>query len=82
MCRGADLPQQSYLHHLEYDENPIGVEKIKKIVEEKKMIYDHKADQRENKFNSKEMLKIEELNKLPNYISSNIEKYKAWIEIK
>ena len=35
-----------------------------------------------NKFNSKEMLKIEELNKLPNYISSNIEKYKAWIEIK
>ena len=47
---------KSYLHHCDYDRNPLGVEKIKKIVDEKKPIYDLKVDQRKNKFEAENQL--------------------------
>ena len=71
---------KSFLHHIEYDENPIGLEKIKKIMEEKKIVYNYKADQRENKFDSSEILKIVQLKEMPDYLLKNIHKYKNWIE--
>ena len=71
---------KSYLHHIDYDINPLGIEKIEKIVKDKKAIYDLKVDQRKNKFNSKnELIKIEN-NKLPSYIFDNIDKFNDWIE--
>ena len=56
---------KSYLHHIEYDQNPIDVKEIEKKIDERKAIYDLRVDQRENKFNSNESLKILDLNKLP-----------------
>jgi len=41
---------KSYLHHREYDLNPVGIEKIKKMIHEKKTIYNLKTDMRSNKF--------------------------------
>ena len=49
---------KSYLHHIEYDQNPLDVTEIKRMMLEKKAIYDLKADQRSNKFGSNEILKI------------------------
>jgi len=72
---------KSYLHHIEYEQNPIGVEKIKEKIYEKKAIYDLSADQRKNKFNSSEKLKLQDLNNLPDYIVNNLNKYKPWIEL-
>ena len=44
---------KSYLHHIDYDTNPLGIEKIKKIMDDKNTIYNLKVDQKENKFDSK-----------------------------
>ena len=41
---------KSYLHHREYELNPIGVDKIKRLIEQKKTIYNLKTDQRLNQF--------------------------------
>ena len=71
---------KSYLHHHEYDINPVGVEKIKEMMNKKKTIYDLKVDMRSSKFNrGQDLIKIH-LNQLPNYIQNNVEKYKLWLE--
>ena len=71
---------KSYLHHREYDLNPIGVEKIQKMIIEKKTIYNLKTDMRANKFDGGNELKKIDLNLLPSYISNNKKKFSDWIE--
>ena len=71
---------KSYLHHREYDVNPAGIEKIKKMINEKKTIYNLKVDMRTNKFDGGNELKKIDLNLLPSYISNNKNKFSDWIE--
>jgi len=71
---------QSYLHHTEYDLNPIGVNNIKKMINNKKTIYNLKVDSRSNKFDDGNKLKKIELSLLPDYILENKNKFYNWIE--
>ncbi len=72
---------KTYLHHQEYDANPLSITKIKKIVSNKKVIYDHRLDQTvANKFETGVKLKKISINKLPIYIKNNIRKFKNWLE--
>ena len=71
---------KSYSHFREYDLNPIGVEKIKEIIENKKTIYNFNVDQRENKFDFSQPLTVANIQELPNYFIENLEKYKDWLE--
>jgi len=71
---------KSYLHHREFDIEPLSVEKIDNIIKEKKTIYDLKVDQRVSKFNKGQKLTAIDLKLLPNYIQNNIEKYKLWLD--
>jgi len=71
---------RSYLHHIEFDEEPLSVEKIDKIMKEKKTIYDLKVDKSVSKFNKGQKLTTIDLKLLPNYIQNNIEKYKLWLD--
>ena len=75
-----EIKLKSYLHHREYDLNPIGVDKIKKLVEQKKTIYNLKTDQRLNQFKSGNKLNKIDINLLPKYILENKDKLKKWIE--
>ncbi len=72
----------TYLHHREYDLNPLGTKKIKEIMKNKKAIYNLRADMKSDKFDNTQNLVIAELSELPSYIQNNLEKYKDWIEIK
>ena len=71
---------KSYLHHREYDLNPVGIEKIKKMIHEKKTIYNLKTDMRSNKFDGGNKLKKIDIDLLPSYISNNKNKFSDWIE--
>ena len=78
---GIEKKLKSIRHHIEYDENPLGVKKIENLMKEKKLIYNYKADQRnQNKFQNNETLNKLETEKLPNFIQENIDKYQDWIE--
>ena len=71
---------KSYLHHIDYDINPLGLDKIENIIKDKKTIYDLKVDKRKNKFNAgNELVKVQN-NQLPRYIVDNLDKYNNWIE--
>ena len=77
----ADIEKKmkTYLHHREYDLNPLGVNKIEQIIANKKAIYNLNADQRENKYDSSQNLIEADINEMPSYVVSNLEKYKDWI---
>tara|TARA_B110000971_G_scaffold7008_1_gene6809 strand:+ start:468 stop:1340 length:873 start_codon:yes stop_codon:yes gene_type:complete len=71
---------KSYLHHTEYELNPLGIKKIKEMIKNKKTIYNLKVDSRTNKFDGKNNLEKINLNLLPRYILENKIKFKDWIE--
>ena len=71
---------KSYLHHREFDLNPISESEIEDIIKNKQAIYDLKVDKKINKIGSGNKLIEHPLNKLPSYILENIDKYKDWIE--
>ena len=70
---------KSYLHHREFDLNPISESEIEDIIKNKQAIYDLKVDKKINKIGSGNKLIEQPLNKLPTYILENIDKYKDWI---
>jgi len=73
------LKLESYLHHIEFDQNPLSINEIDKIIKDKVAIYDLSADQKENKIRGNKLEKYP-LHKLPKYLQNNLEKYKEWID--
>ena len=75
-----DYKMRNFLHHLEYEESGLGINDVKKIISEKKVFYNHKADKKENKWNAAIILKKEDENLLPSYIMNNKIKFKDWLD--
>ena len=71
---------KSYLHHREFDENPLSIEQIKNIINDKIAIYDLNVDKTKNKIGTGKKLEIFEFNKLPTYIQKNKDNFKDWID--
>jgi len=71
---------RSYLHHREFDQQPLTVDEIEKIIKNKKAIYNLKVDKTLNKIGNGNLLEKFRINKLPNYIQINMTKFKEWME--
>ena len=69
----------SYLHHREFDLNPLSTSEIEELIKNKKAIYDLSADKRSQKFGNGIELENYDIKKLPNYIYKNLDKFKDWI---
>jgi len=71
---------KSYLHHREYDLDPLGIENIKNLINSKSVIYDHRVDQTQYKFGGGQKLEKIDVKFLPDHVSSNQDKYLEWLE--
>ena len=71
---------KNFLHHLEYEESGLDVKDVEKIIAEKKVFYDHKADKREKKWNVQIYLEKESDQFLPEYILKNKTKFRDWLD--
>ena len=71
---------RSYLHHLEFDINPLTVEEIKEIMDNKHAIYNLNVDQRATKFGKGPKLLKFEFDRLPEYIKKNKKKFERWLD--
>ena len=71
---------RSYLHHKDFDLNPLSVEQINEIIKNKQAIYDLKVDKTVNKIGNGSILEKFEFNKLPKYIETNKDKFLDWID--
>ena len=71
---------KSYLHHREFDLEPLTTSQIEEIIINKQAIYDLTLDKRINKIGVGNKLEKFELKKLPIYIQENLNKYSEWID--
>ena len=71
---------KSYLHHREFDEDPLSVKQIEEIIKNKRAIYNLNVDKTENKIGNGNKLEKYEINKLPIYIQKNLNNLKEWID--
>ena len=69
-----------FAHHYEYEKSGIKINDLKKLIEEKRVMYDHNIDSKGYKWSGKSILKKVELDQLPNYIYSNRQKYQEWLD--
>jgi len=70
----------NFLHHQEFESSGLKLDDIKKMVNMKKVIYDHSVDQRGYKWKGDANLKKVPLSEMPNYLSENYKKYSDWLE--
>jgi beta-1,4-mannosyl-glycoprotein beta-1,4-N-acetylglucosaminyltransferase len=76
-----DHKMRNFLHHLEYEESGLNTEDLKKLIKEKKIMYNHNADKKKlNKWKNSVSLEKINTDMLPDYIKSNRLKFKNWIE--
>ena len=71
---------KSYLHHREFDINPLETEEIENIIKKKQAIYDLRVDKRVNKIGNGSKLENYPTDKLPLYLQNNKQKYEQWID--
>ena len=71
---------KSYLHHREFDVNPISSEEIKRIMNDKIAIYDLSLDKKTQKMGHGNKLQKYSLEKLPKFLQNNINKYQEWMD--
>ena len=70
----------NFAHHYEYEESGLKLNDLRKLISEKRVMYDHNVDQKEYKWSGKSILKNVETNFLPEYIRINKEKYTQWLD--
>ena len=71
---------KSYLHHREFDVNPLSVNDIENLIKNQQAIYDLKVDKKVQKIGHGNQLEKYDLKKLPSYINDNLDKFKKWID--
>ena len=70
----------NFAHHYEYEESGLTIDNLKKLIAEKRVMYDHSVDQKEYKWSGKSILKKVEINQLPDYVFSNPKKFEKWLD--
>ena len=73
---------KSYLHHIDYKYEELGLDKIDYLIKNNKTIYDMFGDKSSKKFGDEKRKTLEkyDINKLPKHIKNNLKKYEDWID--
>ena len=71
----------NFLHHQDFEYSGLNLRDIKKMIENKKILYDHSADQRDYKWSGSKNLKKVDLSYMPDYLRENYKKYDNWFDI-
>ena len=70
----------NFAHHYEFEQSGLDLNDIKKLIKEKRVMYDHTVDQKGYKWSGKSILKKIDINLLPDHISYNKKKYSDWLD--
>ena len=71
---------QSFLHYRDFEESGIRLTDLRKLINEKRVMYNHTVDKKGNKWTNGEKLETLSLNEMPKYIIENCDKYKFWLD--
>jgi|TARA_B100001093_G_scaffold433472_1_gene430440 beta-1,4-mannosyl-glycoprotein beta-1,4-N-acetylglucosaminyltransferase len=71
---------KNFAHHYEYEESGLKIEDLKKLISEKRVMYDHNVDQTGYKWSGKsKLIKVSD-SELPEYICLNKKNFKEWLD--
>ena len=70
----------NFAHHYEFEQSGLKINDIKKLINEKRVMYDHNIDQKGYKWSGKSILKKINLNLLPSYIANNAKRFDEWLD--
>ena len=70
----------NFAHHYEYEDSGLNIYDLKKLMSEKRVMYDHNIDSKGYKWSGKTVLKKISNDELPQYISSNLIKFNEWLD--
>jgi len=70
-----------FAHHYEFETSGLTIKDVEKMIEEKKVVYDHSIDQRGYKWSGNTKLKTLDLSKMPRYLEKNFSKYSKWLDL-
>ena len=70
----------NFAHHYEFEQSGLKINDIKKLINEKRVMYDHNIDQKGYKWSGKSILKKINLNLLPSYIANNAKRFDDWLD--
>ena len=80
-AKEMDYKMRNFLHHLEYEESGYDLDKLKSLINNRKVMYDHKADKKNlNKWTESVTLEKVGIDLLPKHISVNKKKFAIWID--
>jgi len=71
---------KSFVHYKDFESSGLSLDDLKNLINEKKVMYNHKIDKKENKWSGGEKLQTLSLNEMPSYIVQNYDIYKPWLE--
>ena len=71
----------SFVHYPDFEKSGLKLEDLRKLMNEKRVMYDHTIDKKKHKWGKGKKLQTIEMKKMPKYIFENIEKYKPWLDI-
>ena len=70
-----------FLHHVDYESSGLKLEDLKRLMNEKRVMYNNSADKKNQKWGVGKKLQKKDLSEMPNYVLNNINKYKLWLDI-
>jgi len=70
----------NFAHHYEFEESGLKLNDIKKLIIEKRVMYDHTVDQKGYKWSGKSILKNFNVKLLPDHVFLNLDKYSNWLD--
>ena len=76
-----DKKMRAFSHHLEYEESGYNPNRLKELIQNKKVLYNHAADKKDdNKWQEGVSLQAVSLEELPDYINDNKVMFTGWID--
>ena len=70
----------NFAHHYEFEESGLKIEDLKKLISEKRVMYDHNVDKKGYKWSGKSKLKKISNELLPEHVNFNLKKYESWLD--
>jgi len=82
-AKNLEKKLSNFLHHIDYEHSGLNENDLKKLINEKKVMYNHKIDSKRDEHDKwgegEKLIKIE-FEKMPKYIINNFNKYKKWLD--
>ena len=76
-----DKKMQNFLHHVDYKNSGFNINDLEILIREKRVMYNHSLDKKENKWGKGEKLEASKIEEMPDYIIENLSKYKEWLDL-